>query len=107
MSQIPDSLIGRQFAGYRLTALIGVGGMAKVYRAQDLELGREVAIKLVSGPQASDADYVERFRNEAVRIAALIHPNIVPIYQFGEDKGALFLVMPVVAESLRDRLDRE
>jgi serine/threonine protein kinase len=81
--------------------------MAKVYRAQDLELGREVAIKLVSGPQYSDEAYVQRFRNEAVRIAALTHPNIVPIYQFGEDHGALFLVMPVLAESLRERLDRE
>jgi serine/threonine protein kinase len=107
MSQQSDSLIGRQVAGYRLTALLGVGGMAKVYRAQDLELGREVAIKLVSGPQASDAPYVQRFRNEAVRIAALTHPNIVPIYQFGEDNDALFLVMPVLAESLRERLARE
>jgi serine/threonine protein kinase len=107
MSRKPDGLIGRQVAGHRLTALLGVGGMAKVYRAQDLELGREVAIKLVSGPQASDAAYVERFHNEAVRIAALTHPNIVPIYQYGEDHGALFLVMPVLAESLRERLDRE
>jgi eukaryotic-like serine/threonine-protein kinase len=107
MSDVLDSYIGRQIAGYRLTALLGVGGMAKVYRAQDLELSREVAIKLVSGPQYSDAAYVQRFRDEAIRVAALSHPNIVPIYQFGEDKGALFLVMPVLAESLRHQLDRE
>ena len=107
MSQLSNSLIGQQVAGYHLTALLGVGGMAKVYRAHDVELGREVAVKIVTGPQATDEAYVQRFRNEARRIAALTHPNIVPIYHFGEDRGSLFLVMPIVAESLRERLDRE
>ena len=107
MSQPLDGLIGQQVAGYQITGLLGLGGMAKVYRAQDLELNREVAIKVLSGIQAGDVGYVERFRDEARRIAALTHPNIVPIYQFGEDRGALFLVMPIVAESLRERLERE
>ena len=107
MSQLPDNQIGRKVAGYRLAAVLGVGSMAKVYRAQDAELGREVALKLLSGEQAGDEDYVRRFRSEARKVAALTHPNIVPVYQFGEDHGVLFLVMPIMAESLRQRLDRE
>jgi len=107
MSQVSDNQIGRRIAGYRLTAILGVGGMAKVYRAQDDELGREVALKLLSGEQAGDIDYVRRFRSEARKVAALTHPNIVPVYQFGEDQGVLFLVMPIMAESLRQRLERE
>ena len=77
MSQQPDSLIGRQFAGYRLSALIEVGGMAKVYLAQDPELEREVAIKLVSGPQASDGAFVKRFRDEAVTQES--QPRLLPL----------------------------
>src|SRR5215831_14850541 len=100
MSQLPDNLdnlIGQKVAGYRLTAVLGVGGMAKVYRAQDFDLGREVALKVLSREQAGDIDYVRRFRSEARKVAVLTHPNIVPVYQFGEDHGALFLVMPIMA----------
>jgi eukaryotic-like serine/threonine-protein kinase len=63
-------------AGYRLTAVLGVGGMAKVYRAQDAELGREVALKLLSREQSGDIDYVRRFWSEARKVAALTHPNM-------------------------------
>ena len=107
MSQPFDSLIGQHIAGYHITAVLGIGGMAKVYRAEDRELNRDVAIKVLSGPLATDESYLERFRSEARRVAALNHPNIVPIYQFGEDRGTLFIVMPIMAGSLRDRLERE
>jgi serine/threonine-protein kinase len=93
--------------GYRLRALLGTGGMAEVYRALDPRLGREVAVKVLPAPLAADPNYVARFRDEARRVAALNHPHIVPVYHYGEDGGLLFLVMPILRESLRDRLGRE
>ena len=100
-------LIGQTLGGYRLVGMLGAGGMAEVYRAEDLKLGREVAVKVLPATLAADAGYVERFRNEARQVAALNHPNVVPVYHFDEEQGLLFLVMPVLKESLRDRIERE
>ncbi|MGZ3585466.1 MAG: serine/threonine-protein kinase, partial [Ktedonobacterales bacterium] len=83
------------------------GGMAEVYRARDLALGREVAVKVLPASLATDPGYVERFRDEARRVATLDHPNVVPVYHYGEEHGLLYLVMPILKESLRDRMARE
>src|SRR5262249_19566415 len=93
--------------GLRRPPLPGPGGMAEVYRALDPRLGREVAVKVLPAPLAADPNYVARFRDEARRVAALNHPYIVPVYHYGEDGGLLFLVMPILRESLRDKLGRD
>jgi Protein kinase domain len=101
------ALVGQLLGGYRLTSLLGAGGMAEVYRAQEPRLGREVAIKVLPPHLAQDAGYVNRFRFEAQRVAALTHPNVVPVYNYGEERGLLYIVMPLMRESLRDRMERE
>ncbi|MGH2514493.1 MAG: serine/threonine-protein kinase, partial [Ktedonobacterales bacterium] len=101
------TLIGQSLGGYQLLSLLGAGGMAEVYRAKDPKLDREVAVKVLPAALAMDAGYVERFRDEARRVAALNHPNVVPVYHYGEERGLLFLVMPVLRESLRDRMERD
>ena len=100
-------LTGQTLGGYLLGTLLGAGGMAEVYRAFDPALDREVAVKVLRAPQAADAGYVARFREEARRVAALKHPHIVPIHAFGEERGLLYHVMPVEPETLGDRLKRE
>jgi serine/threonine protein kinase len=100
-------LIGQTLGGYHLTSLLGVGGMAEVYLARDPRLRREVAVKVLPAMLAADPEYVKRFMNEARQVAAIDHPNIVPVYFFDSDRGLLFLVMPVMRGSLRDRLDHE
>jgi serine/threonine protein kinase len=107
---MPDgagALVGRRLGDYRLEALLGIGGMAEVYRAYEAGLDRAVAVKVLPPALAADPDYVRRFRQEARRVAALRHPHIVPVYHYGEDEALLYLVMPILWESLRDRLDRE
>ena len=100
-------LIGQTLGDYELISLLGAGGMAEVYRARDLALGREVAVKVLPASLALDPGYVERFRDEARRVATLDHPNVVPVYHYGEEQGLLYLVMPILKESLRDRMARE
>jgi serine/threonine-protein kinase len=90
-----------------LVALLGTGGMAEVYRGRDLQSGQEMAVKVLPAHLAKDPGYVTRFRTEAQRVAVLDHGNVVPVTRFGEDRGLLYLVMPVLKESLRDRMDRE
>lgn len=99
-------LAGQTLGGYLLISLLGVGGMAEVYRARDAALGRDVAVKVLPQALAADPEYVQRFRDEGRRVAALDQPNIVPVYQFGEESGLLFLVMPLLRESLRDYMLR-
>jgi eukaryotic-like serine/threonine-protein kinase len=103
------NLVGRKLGDYQLQSLLGAGGMAEVYRALELPLGREVAVKVLPAALAADPNYVTRFRTEARRVAQLRHPNIVEVYAFngGEHGDLLYLVMPVLRESLRDRLDHE
>ncbi|MGZ3640238.1 MAG: serine/threonine-protein kinase, partial [Ktedonobacterales bacterium] len=102
-----DALIGTTLGGFQLTSLLGAGGMAEVYRGYDPQLQRDVAVKVLPQHVARDPRYVARFRNEAQRVAALHHPNVVPIFHFGEERGLLYLVMPILKESLRDRMTRE
>jgi serine/threonine-protein kinase len=102
-----SSLVGQSLGQYRLNGLLGVGGMAAVYRALDPALEREVAVKALPASLATDAEYVRRFRDEAKQVAALHHPHIVPIYAVGEERGHLYYVMPVLQGSLRDILERQ
>jgi serine/threonine-protein kinase len=102
-----DGFIGQRLENYDIERLLGAGGMANVYQASDTLHGREVAIKALSPAFLTDPGYVERFRREAHRIAALKHPNIVPMLQFIEQDRGLYVVMPLYTESLRDLLDRK
>jgi serine/threonine-protein kinase len=81
--------------------------MAEVYRGFDVKLKRQVAVKILPASMSTDEGYVQRFNTEAQRVAVLNHPHIVPIYHFGEEGSLLYHVMPILKESLRDRLDRE
>lgn len=101
------SLTGKQLGDFQLQGLLGAGGMAEVYRGFDVKLKRAVAVKVLPASLASDPNYVQRFRTEAQRVAALNHPHIVPVYHFGEEGPLLYHVMPLFNESLRDRLERE
>jgi serine/threonine-protein kinase len=81
---------------YQVTHLIARGGMATVYRAQDLLLNRAVALKILYPELSADPAFVERFRREAQAAANLSHPNIVPVFDWGEDDGTYFIVMELV-----------
>jgi beta-lactam-binding protein with PASTA domain/tRNA A-37 threonylcarbamoyl transferase component Bud32 len=81
---------------YELTHLIARGGMAQVYRARDRQLDRPVALKVLFPELSVDRAFVERFRREAQAAANLSHPNIVPVFDWGEDNGAYFIVMEFV-----------
>src|SRR6478735_9376882 len=92
-----DTLSGTLFAGrYRIARKLGGGGMADVYLAEDQELGRRVAIKMLHARYANDEQFVERFRREATHAAGLSHPNIVSIFDRGEFDGSYFIVMEYV-----------
>ena len=87
----------RTYSGrYQLTHLIARGGMAQVYRAMDRQLDRPVALKVLFPELSIDLTFVERFRREAQAAANLSHPNIVPVFDWGEDDGAYFIVMEYV-----------
>src|ERR1051326_4086509 len=91
---ITDSLINTLFDGrYRILRKLGSGGMANVYCAEDQELGRRVAIKILNDRHAHDDQFVERFRREAKNAASLSHPNIVSIYDRGEAEGTYYIAM--------------
>jgi serine/threonine-protein kinase len=105
---IQDTLSGTLFAGrYRVTRKLGGGGMADVYLAEDQELGRRVAVKILHERYANDDQFVERFRREATHAAGLSHPNIVSIYDRGETNGSYFIVMEYVEGKTLKQLIRE
>jgi len=92
-----DERRGSIFAGrYRLERKLGGGGMADVWLAEDQELGRKVAIKILHDRYANDTQFVERFRREATHAAGLSHPNVVSIFDRGEAGGSYFIVMEYV-----------
>ena len=106
MAQIQDSLIDTVFDGrYRIVRRLGAGGMANVYLAEDAELGRRVAIKILNERYANDDLFVERFRREAKSAAGLSHPNIVSIYDRGEAEGTYYIAMEVIeGRSLKEQI---
>ena len=94
---VSDTLINTLFDGrYRILRKLGAGGMANVYLAEDEDLGRRVAIKILNDRYANDELFVERFRREAKSAAGLSHPNIVSIYDRGEAEGTYYIAMEVI-----------
>src|SRR5438067_1302791 len=91
---VTDTLLGTVFDGrYKIIRKLGAGGMADVYLAEDQELGRRVAIKILNDRHAADDSFVERFRREAKNAASLSHPNIVSIYDRGTAEGTYYIAM--------------
>jgi serine/threonine protein kinase len=103
-----SGLQGIRLGDYELIELIGEGGMAEVYRArQSTAFGREVALKVIRAEFTGDEPFRRRFLREAHAISRLSHPNILPLIEFGEEQGRLYLVMPLVREgTLRDLLSQ-
>ena len=85
--------VGGEIAGYRLTGLLGRGGMGYVYEAEHTILGRKAAIKTLLPELAGDGDFRERFIRESQMVAALDHPGIIPIYDAGETNGIVYIAM--------------
>ena len=81
---------------YKIVKTIGEGGMANVYLAEDEILNREVAVKILRGDLAEDEKFVRRFQREAISASSLNHPNIVEVYDVGEDDGSYFIVMEYI-----------
>jgi serine/threonine-protein kinase len=101
---VRDELLGGR---YELMDQLGSGGMAVVWRARDMVLGRTVAVKLLAGPHANDPDSRQRIRDEARAAAALSHPNIAQVYDYGESNQYGTLLPYVVMELIRGRTLQE
>lgn len=102
-----NELIGKKLANYEIVSSLGQGGMAQVYRAMDTALKRPAAVKVIASGLSDNTRYRERFEREAQSIAALEHPNIVPVYYFGESDTLYFLAMKFIeGEDLSAILNR-
>src|ERR1700688_4940647 len=92
---------GIKLGPYEIISFIGAGGMGEVYKARDLRLQRDVALKLLPPSFAADADRLRRFEQEARAVAALSHPNILAVHDIGQYHGAPFLIAELLeCESL-------
>jgi serine/threonine protein kinase/Tfp pilus assembly protein PilF len=101
------ALVGRTISHYQVLSLLGAGGMGEVYLARDPRLDRTVALKILPGEFAADADRMQRFSREAKAASALNHPNVATIYDVGESDGIAFIVMEhVEGETLLARISR-
>ena len=101
------TLVGRTISHYQVLSLLGAGGMGEVYLARDPRLDRTVALKILPGELAADADRMQRFTREAKAASALNHPNVATIYDVGESDGISFIAMEhVEGETLLARISR-
>jgi serine/threonine protein kinase len=97
---------GTRLGPYEILAPLGAGGMGEVYRARDAKLDREVAIKVLPSQLTANPDALARFEREAKAVAALSHPNILAIFDYGNQDGVAYAVMELLSgQTLRDRLD--
>jgi len=104
----PESLIGRQIRSYQILSVLGAGGMGVVYQARDTRLKRLVAIKVLPADRVSDPERKRRFVQEARAASALNHPNIITIYDIGNEGGVDFIVMEhVQGKTLDQRIPRK
>ena len=96
---------GKKLGPYEILAPLGAGGMGEVYRARDTRLGREVAVKVLPALSAGSAEAMQRFEREAQAVAALSHPNVLSLHDFGNEDGVSYAVMELLeGETLRERL---
>ena len=91
-----DDLTGRRLGHYQVDGVIGKGGMAVMYRATDIRLGRQVALKVIAGHLLEDREFRDRFADEARNTSAIDHSHVVPLYDFGEVDGLLYIAMRFV-----------
>jgi serine/threonine protein kinase/tetratricopeptide (TPR) repeat protein len=98
---------GSRLGPYEIVSSVGTGGMGQVFRARDTRLGRDVAVKILTAAHAGDPDSVRRFEKEARAVASLSHPNVVPLFDIGDQDGIRYAVTEFVSgETLRERLKR-
>src|SRR2546426_4788536 len=104
MTLAANTKLGR----YEIRSKIGAGGMGEVYLAEDTQLHRKVALKILPADLASNQDRMRRFEQEATAAAALNHPNIAHIYEIGEADGTHFIAMEYIdGDTLRERIHRD
>jgi len=102
-----EGLVGQSLDRYKILTLLGEGGMGAVFKARDLTLQRDVAVKVMHAHYARQADFQERFLQEARTAARLDHPGIVKVYDFGSFRGSLYIVMELIpGENLRKLLQK-
>ncbi len=100
-------LVGQRIGHYELAERIGAGGMGEVYLATDVTAGRKAALKLLPSRFTGDVERLKRFAQEARTVVALNHPNIVTIYEIGEDRSTHYIASELIdGENLRQRLER-
>ena len=103
----PDLLAGQRIGHYELSQRIGSGGMGEVYLATDITAGRKAALKLLPTRFTGDAERLKRFEQEARALVGLNHPNILTVYEIGEDRSTHYIASELIdGETLRQRLDR-
>src|SRR5438309_7794665 len=103
-----DLLVGRTIGHYKLSERIGTGGMGEVYLATDVTAGRKAALKLLPERFTGDAERLKRFQQEARAVVGLNHPNILTVYEVGEDHSTHYIASELIeGETLRQRLARE
>lgn len=93
---VPGDLTGRRLGNYRIDGVLGKGGMSVMYQATDVRLGRKVALKVIGEHLGADAEFRERFVDEARNTSAIDHANVVPLYDFGEIDGMHYIAMRLV-----------